>query len=186
MPEAAEEHGVHVVDVGAEVVTVTAVEKPAEEYSKGHDEDGDGEEGAVQAEGRDGHHGGQEEVGEEACRAVAAEGYIEVVAQPVGEGDVPTAPEVGGVLRFVGRVKVERQVEAHEKRHADGDIGIAREVGVDLQRVEHQCGEVLEGGVDLGGRRIINNKIDGQVVAQDEFLHQTVENPEEGNAELAA
>ena len=186
VPEAAEEHGVHVVDVGAEVVAVTAVEKPAEEYPKGHNEDGDGEEGAVQAEGRDGHHGGQEEVGEEACRAVSAEGYVEVVAQPVGEGDVPAAPEVGGVLRLVGRVEVERQVEAHEKRHADGDIGIAREVGVDLQRVEHQCGEVLEGGVERGVVEDAVDEVDGQVVAQDEFLHQTVENPEEGDAELAA
>ena len=34
------------------------------------------------------------------------EGEVEVVAEPVGEGDVPTAPEVGEVEGAVGAVEV--------------------------------------------------------------------------------
>ena len=138
VPEAAEEHGIHVVDVGAEVVAVPFVEEPAQGDGGGDEENGDGEECVVQAEGGDGHHEGQEGVAEPAGPAVAAEGYVEVVAQPVGEGDVPAAPEVGGVLCLVGRVEVLWQVEAHQHCHADGYVGIAREVGVDLHGVEYQ------------------------------------------------
>ena len=87
----------------------------------------------MKAEGGDGEDEGEDEIGEEACRAVAAEGYVEVVAQPVGERDVPATPKIGGVLSFIGRVEVAGKVESHQHSHADSDIGVARKVGVDLQ-----------------------------------------------------
>ncbi len=135
VPQAAEEHGVHVVDVGAQLAAVAGAqevkEHHAEHYGGGHRREG----GVAQAEGGDGEDGGEDEVGEEAGMAVAAEGYVEVVAQPVGERHVPAAPEVGGIGGFVGRVEVGGQVEAHHHGHADGYVGVAREVGIDLHGV---------------------------------------------------
>ena len=144
VPKAAEEHGVHVVDVGAEGAAVAGPQPPEQADGDKHPHHSEGEPEVVQAEGGDGEDECQEAVAEPAGGAVAAEGNVKVVAQPARERHVPTAPEVGGVLGLVGRVEVGGQVEAHEHGHADGDVGVAREVGVDLQRVEHQGREVLD------------------------------------------
>ena len=57
---------------------------------------------------------------------------------------MPTAPEFGGGERLVGAVEVLRQAETHQEGDADGDVGIAREVGVHLQGVSEERDEVLE------------------------------------------
>ena len=63
------------------------------------------------------------------------EGEVDVVAEPVGEGDVPAAPEVGDVEGLVGAVEVVGDGEAEEEAEAHGDVGVAGEVEVDLERV---------------------------------------------------
>ncbi len=49
----------------------------------------------------------------------------EVVAQPIGEGDVPTAPEVGHVHCEVRPAEVFRELNAEQQRRADGNICVA-------------------------------------------------------------
>ena len=79
--------------------------------------------------------------------AVPAEGDVEVVAQPARERDVPATPEVLEVTCRVGRVEVHREAEAEEQGQADGDVGVAAEVAVDLHGV-------APGGEDGLGRRV--------------------------------
>ena len=65
-------------------------------------------------------------------------------------------------------------------------FGVAGEVGIDLQGVAEEGGEVLEARVE---QRILEDavaEVDGNIVAQDQFLRQAVHNPEDSDAEPAA
>ena len=124
------------------------------------------------------------EVRAEGGVTVAAQGNVEVSLQPARQRDVPAFPEVAAVGRLVWRVEVARQVEAHEQREADGDVRVAREVGIHLQRIGEEGHKVLEAGEE---HRVFEHAVDEvhrDVVAQDDFLEQSVENPEHGHAEL--
>ena len=57
--------------------------------------------------------------------AVSAEGDVDVVADPQGERNVPTAPELGWALGFEGRVEVGFQAVAKEEGQADCHVGIS-------------------------------------------------------------
>ena len=70
---------------------------------------------------------------------VSAQGNIDVVAEPAGERDVPATPEVGDVRGKVGIAEVVRKVEAEEACRADGDVAVAREVGIDLEGKEQSA-----------------------------------------------
>ena len=96
---------------------------------------------------------------------------------------MPSFPEVGTVLGFVGRVEVARQVEAHEQRQADGNIRVAREVGIDLKGIEEEGCQVLEAGEEQGIGKDAVDEVEGQVVAQDNLLSQTAKYHEDGEAE---
>ena len=53
--------------------------------------------------------------------AVAAEGYVDVVLEPRGEGDVPAVPELADAAGEVRAAEVVHQAEAQHAGHADGD-----------------------------------------------------------------
>jgi hypothetical protein len=57
----------------------------------------------------------------------------EVVPQPLGEADVPASPELRGVAGKIGSSEIEHEFEAEELCDASGDIGVAREVAIDLK-----------------------------------------------------
>src|SRR5690606_20017742 len=78
--------------------------------------------------------------------AAATHGPIEVVTQPVGERLVPAVPELEEVSRVVRLVEVLGELEAEELRAADGDVGVAREVEIELQRVGDGRDRGLGGG----------------------------------------
>ena len=80
--------------------------------------------------------------------AGSAEGDVEVVAEPGGEGDVPPPPELGDVAGEVGELEVGHQLEAEELGGADGDVGVPGEVAVDLEGEED--GAEDEGGAGEG------------------------------------
>lgn len=66
-------------------------------------------------------HGDEKiEGGAEDAAAVAAEGNIDVIADPVGESDVPAAPEFRDALGLVGRVEIQGKVKAHEAGNSHG------------------------------------------------------------------
>ncbi len=68
--------------------------------------------------------------------AAAAQGDVEVVAEPGGQRDVPAPPELGDVAGEVGVGEIAHQVEAEQPGGADGDVGVAGEVAVDLEGEE--------------------------------------------------
>ena len=64
---------------------------------------------------------------------VSAERDIDIVAKEGAERDVPAAPEIGRAAGHIGVVKVLGVVEAEHPAHADGHVGIAGEIEVDLK-----------------------------------------------------
>ena len=124
--------------------------------------------------------------GAESSIAVAAKGYIEVILEPSGERHMPTPPEILWIGGFVGRVEVLRQEKSHEHGYANGDIGVAGEVGIDLQRVEEKGREVFESGEE---KRVLENTVDEincQIVREYDFLYKSIEYPKDGYTELTA
>ena len=79
-----------------------------------------------------------------------------------------------------------RQIEAHQQGDARGDVGVAGEIGIDLQGVAEQRREVLEAGVQERIPEHAVAQVHGEIVGQDQFLDEAVENPEDGDAEPAA
>lgn len=65
----------------------------------------------------------------------AAKRDIHIVTEPAAKGNVPSAPELRQGSREVGMVEVGVKVEAEQLRHADGHVGIAAEVEVELKRI---------------------------------------------------
>ena len=94
--------------------------------------------GGAVPEPAEGHHDEHVPVGDQAAAPVAAEGDVEVVAEPRREAHVPAQPEVAGPCRQVGQPEVEQELEPHQLRQPAGDVGVAREVTVDVDReAEH-------------------------------------------------
>ena len=186
VPHSAQQHRVHIVDVGVELLAV-AREDEVDGY-QGADDGGDDQRDPRRLghQGHDDEHSAKDDVAGGTGTAVAAQGDVEIVLQPVAERHMPSFPEPCGAGGLVGRVEVLRQVEAHQHCHSDGYVGIARKVGIDLQRIDEQRREVFEACVEQRVFEDAVDEIDGQVVAKDYLLHQAVEYPEHGDAELAA
>ena len=72
-------------------------------------------------------------VGSPGAVAAPAEGNVEVVAKPGRQADVPATPEVGDAGGEVGMLEVVHEGEAHDPGHPARDVGVAREVAVDLE-----------------------------------------------------
>src|SRR5262249_20773715 len=68
--------------------------------------------------------------------AVSAERDVEIVPKPAGQGDVPPLPEVRDGIREVRPLEVGHEVDSHDFRGADRDMGVSGEVAVDLKREE--------------------------------------------------
>ena len=73
--------------------------------------------------------------GPSAAAAVAAEGEVQILPEPGGEGDVPLAPEVADGGRRIGEEKVLPDGKAEHPSHADGHVAVTGEVKINLQRV---------------------------------------------------
>ena len=112
------------------------------------------------------------------------EGEVDVVAEPVGEGDVPAAPEVGEVEGAVGAVEVVGEGEAKELADAHGDVGVAGEVEVDLEGVGVDADEDLGSAVEGGGVEDAVGDVVGEEVGDEEFFDEAGGDEEEGAATL--
>jgi hypothetical protein len=76
---------------------------------------------------------------------------------------VPPAPEVAEGHRRVRGVEVLREAEAEQQGQPDRHVGVAREIGVDLDRVrvhpdERLGAPVLAGEADIKGKNKINKR----------------------------
>ena len=70
--------------------------------------------------------------------ARAAQRDEQVIAQPLRKRDVPALPELRDVPGQVGLHEVQRDAEAEQQGRAARDIGVAREVEVDLKSKRQQ------------------------------------------------
>ena len=136
---------------GGDGVEMAAIAAEEDEWQK--------EEGVVEAPEEEGPVGAmpqptdQEDdkgVGDGAPTAgtAAAEGNVEVVAEPGGERDMPAAPELGDIAAEVGDIEVAPQADTEEFGTSDGDVAVAGEVGIDLD------GEEERGDDERGGRAV--------------------------------
>jgi hypothetical protein len=98
-------------------------------------------------EAADEHGGHQGEVGAYVSVAIAAEGNVDIVAEPGGESDVPAAPEVGEADGRVGKAEIVRESKPQAQGGADGGDGVAGEVAEDLPAE----GQGRDPGIDKAG-----------------------------------
>lgn len=89
---------------------------------------------------------------------VAAQADVEVIAQPSGEGNVPTSPKIAETDGGIRGVEVVGEGESEAECRANGTGGIAAEVEEDLGG-KGECGEpsVESAGVIWVGVNCINN-----------------------------
>ena len=91
---------------------------------------------------------------------------------------MPAFPEVTAIRGFVRWIEITRQIESHEQRETDGNVRIARKIGIYLQAVGKEGHEVLKTGEKHGVVEHTVDEVHREVVAQDDFLEQAVEYPE--------
>jgi len=123
---------------------------------------------------------GDHEVGVSAgfCAAGAAEGDEQVVAQPGGEGDVPAMPEIRRVGGAVGGVKVAGEAVAEEEGAADGDVGVAGKVAVDLGGVAVDGEQGVGAGIGFWVGEDGLDQHGGQDVGQNDFFEEAGDDEE--------
>jgi len=185
VPQAAKQHGYETVDVGDDILAPGGVKQGdySHHSSEGQDSDADPE-----TPGKpDSQHCKEDypEVSAESSVPVASERNVQVRLQPAAQRHVPAAPEILRVCSLVGGIEVLRKTEAHEQGHAYGNVGIAGKVGIYLKRIGEYGAKVLETGKQQRVVKYPVNEVDSYVVAQDYLLHQSVQYPENRQAELA-
>ena len=106
---------------------------------------------------------------------VAAQGNVDVVPEPAGQGDVPAPPELRDAAGQVGVVEVLQEREPQHAAHADGHVRIAAEVEVDLQRVGRRA---QPGRQDRAGGGCLDGLVQqAQVVGQQHLLGKAQDHP---------
>ena len=90
------------------------------------------------------HHDEEVDVSAHRAAAVAAEGEVEVLAQPGAERDVPAPPELGQVTGEIRMVEVQRELVTEQAGQPHRDEGVAGEIGVNLARVGVEQGHQVQ------------------------------------------
>jgi len=186
MPETSQEHGYHGVEVGVDLLTLLGMTDGGVNHQGRYHSHSQGNPQITAEDKGCTSEQADPETSAKGDIAIASEGDIEIGLQPARKRDVPAFPEVAAVLCLVGRIEVGWQMEAHKQGEADGNIGVAGEIGIDLQGVGEECHEVLKTREELGIVEDTVDEVDREIVTQDDLLGQTIENPEDGNAEHTA
>ena len=186
VPQTAKEHRVHPVDVRDQFLAVFLAEGDQKCQHCRNDQN-HSENPPVLGQSR-----GQESDSEddriraECAIAVASKRDVKIVLKPFGKGNMPPLPELSGVAGLIRRIEVLRQIETHQHSDTGGDVSVPGEVGIDLKRVAEESRKVLETGVK---QRVLENpvtEIHSQIVAQNQLLGKSVQNPENRDTELSA
>ena len=140
-------------------------------------------EGSTMPEATEEHGHEEIKVLAEFAVTVASHGDVKIVLEPGGEADVPTTPELCDGLGFVRTVKILGKLESEQEGNADGHVGVAREVAVNLEGVSIDSKEVLKTAVKVG---LIENalyEVDGDVVGNDSLLKKSSDDEKDTCAE---
>ena len=98
----------------------------------------------------------------------------DIVLHPRAERDMPSAPIFVDGLREVRTLEVVDQIDAEELRHTAGDINTAREVGVQLERIEQDGEGQRRAGILIVALRGRSDGIDrhDRSVGDDQLLEE--------------
>ena len=105
-------------------------------------------------------------------RATATQGDIDIIAEPCGERDMPTPPELRYVAAEIRYVEVAHESDTEQLGDAYGYVGVAGEVAINLNGEQHGCEE--ECAARVGG--IISKygiHVGGAVVRHDNLFEQS-------------
>ena len=91
-----------------------------------------------------------------------SQGDVDVVPQKAGKADVPAPPELAHAAGEVGAEEVLVTAQTQQVRHADGQLRIAGEVEIDVERIGRQRPDDAQGvvvvrlieGVVVGGKMV--------------------------------
>lgn len=114
---------------------------------------------------------------------VAAQGYIEVIAQPTGKRDMPAAPELRYGCRLIRRVEVHVEMKAQQQSNADSHIAISGEVAIDLKRIAVNTHEVFHARIQSRIIKDTLHKVDADIIRNNRFLEKTAYNQEDSLSE---
>ena len=114
--------------------------------------------------------------------AVTTQGDVEIVAQKARQGDVPAGPELADIGRLVRGVEVEGDLKAQHARHADGHIGVAGEIEIELEAVGQDAdpgGQELrvipaQAGIDHRDQVVGDQELLGQAEGEKAEAHRQV------------
>ena len=103
--------------------------------------------------------------------AAAAQRNIDVIAEPCRQRNVPPAPKLGNVAAEIRNVEIAHKPDTEQLRRSDGNVGIAREVAVNLEGEKNgsqkQCAAAL---VLISTENLIH--INGTIISHHDFLEQ--------------
>ena len=107
--------------------------------------------------------------------AVAAQRDIHILPEPCGQADVPAPPELRDGAGLVGIVEVLQKPEAEQTSKADGHVGVAGEIEVDLEGEGQRAQPCRDhGGRGHGGDLLPHG---AHLVGQQHLLAETDDEP---------
>ena len=107
--------------------------------------------------------------------AAAAQGDVDIIAEPSRQGDVPATPELGDVAAEVRHVEVAHQLDTEKLRRPDGDVGVARKITINLEGEEDGGEQKRASTLGLvGGENLVH--IHRAIVGHHDLLEQAPKN----------
>src|SRR5512133_1812847 len=91
---------------------------------------------------------------------------------------MPSAPEIGEIVGFVGRIKIRWYPETQKQCNTNGNIGIPAEITIDLQRVPVNSNQVFDPGICSRGIKHPVDEIKRDIIGYHHFLDKTTQNQE--------
>src|SRR5690606_446579 len=92
--------------------------------------------------------------------------------EPMTERDVPAAgPELGGAARQIRAAEILHELNAEQERNADGDVGVAGEVAIDLEGEEINADQQLHRRREGGDAEIAVDER-REIVGDHQFLEE--------------
>ena len=97
---------------------------------------------------------------------------------------MPSSPKISYVDRLIRRIEIWFEWEAHESRQSNRHIGVAREVGINMQWVRPHGKDTHKAWICLGCVSNFINEVNEHEVGNDNFLHQSLHNLNDGPAKV--
>ena len=119
---------------------------------------------------------------------VAAQGDVDIIPEPLGQGHVPPVPEIGDTGRLIGGVEVLPDLKAQELPNPDRHIRVAGKVIIELEGVGDGSDPEPDAGIAVAqGRpvKIIVGQI-GHLVGDQDLFAQADRDPLHGRRIITA